>query len=32
MPDGIPNALKIENDSVREYNQNLRDHEKFDLP
>ena len=31
MPDSIPNALKIKNDGVREYNQELRDHEKFDL-
>ena len=31
MPDIIPNALKIKNDDVREYNQELRDHEKFDL-
>ena len=31
MPDSIPNALKIKNDDVREYNQELRDHEKFDL-
>ena len=31
MCDNIPNALKIINDSVREYNQKLRDHEKLDL-
>ena len=31
LPDRIPNALKIINDGVREYNQKLRDHEKFDL-
>ena len=32
VPDSIPNALKVKNDGVREYNQKLRDHEKFDLP
>ena len=31
MSDSIPNALKIINDGVREYNQKLRDHEKLDL-
>ena len=31
MCDSIPNALKIINDGVREYNQKLRDHEKLDL-
>ena len=32
MSDSIPNALKIINDGVREYNQKLRDREKLDLP
>ena len=32
MSDSIPNALKIINNGVREYNQKLRDREKLDLP
>ena len=32
VPDSIPNALKVKNYGAREYNQKLRDHDKFDLP
>ena len=32
VPDSIPNALKVKNYGAREYNQKLRDHDKFHLP
>ena len=31
ISDSIPNALKVINDGVREYNEKLRDHEKLYL-